>query len=950
MSTNLVPSGGSSVSNAFAQQGTVDWTALSRSSVNFSVEILARLSKAGVEPITAAMGQAIFCGFNLDPEGQKRFSDALSRLKAFSSYGDIMWFGFGVKHIVRTLSDTEQGLTCVAMCACLSVSYDKFFCSKVLKAFADQQRAPKSLMPSLSQWAALVNICSGTVSGSQFPRLVEGHARLTQSYGEGRHCLRGPTSAKALAKALSELSKVSSGTVRSVTFIGGVDCGWLAALSQWLLSLTVDIVDADGLVLYSSRTSDDPLYYPQVTIMLQSDQDGQVNTAVLKKSVLVPPGDFFASIISRTSSGQFSGFYSGRSEWQTILHDAFGASFDSLLHPKVIDDFAALLYYASSVSNSDGAPFNVDPWDGFSTTRTERQHLYLSFAEKRLPELIPVCHIVKKMISYQEIILSTQANSPAVLERHCSCAECESAENSSIRPPIYKIKTGGIFCLKQAALVIFEYIWILSWLDIDENIYPSVNGLVLLSNNHGIFGNDTQDDTLNDTLNKIKKRGLDNHIVPAIIQLFTGQIQVDRYSDQTVSARSEGGVCVYLPSLENPTSSPQKQLRAIVVAGHIEWDNKIFSGVIDGSNKGIRYLSDVLASAVAQAYGIYVDLKLVVEETFDSDILIADLCISRKLSRSSQDVSYHTGHIAHDPFSIKELQDYGPDSRFGASKIRSAILRCRLPSNCYSKSIEIRARSITGPVSWSGTCSEPAKSLWTNFRNNESYIPMNEEWMLLSQCRCCQEIVRGPYKLLYSVICTTREQAGIKLSLPGCLMCLLGARRTELRDPYFQPRSGQVNYPFCDLGHVTVHSFLTSEPSSRVLLTSAKFHPAPPTSQSSSGPGHTTSDNDQESNRSDLPSQDAFTHISQASPLPSGSDNTIPHDDHESNRSGLPSQEAFTHISHAPQSMDISESVSLDKEELNLGVSDPAMQNWMPGTTRVFEGSKPSDRPRARSI
>lgn len=172
MSMALVPSGGGSGSNAFAQQGTVDWTALSGSTVNFSIEILARLSKAGVEPITAAMGQAIFSGFNLDPEGQKRFSDALSRLKAFSSYGKVMWFGFGVKHIVRTLSETEQGATCAAICACLSVSYDKFFCSKVLKALADQQRAPNTLMPSLSQWASLVEICSGAVLGSQFPQLV----------------------------------------------------------------------------------------------------------------------------------------------------------------------------------------------------------------------------------------------------------------------------------------------------------------------------------------------------------------------------------------------------------------------------------------------------------------------------------------------------------------------------------------------------------------------------------------------------------------------------------------------------------------------------------------------------------------------------------------------------------------------------------------------------------
>ncbi|KAL5347862.1 hypothetical protein ACLOAV_007272 [Pseudogymnoascus australis] len=248
MSTAIDLRSGGSDSNAFAQQGTVDWTMLSRSTVNFTVEILSRLSKAGVEPITAAMGQAIFSGFNLDPEGQKRFSDVVSHLKAFSSYGEIMWFGFGVKHIVRTLSETEQGATCAAICACLSVSYDKYFCGKVLKALADQQKAPNSLMPSISQWVALANICSGAVLGSRFPQLVEVYSRLTQSYPRGiRHGLQETTSADALASALLELAKVSSGTVRSVTFIGGVDCGWLAALAQWLLSLRVDIITVDGI-------------------------------------------------------------------------------------------------------------------------------------------------------------------------------------------------------------------------------------------------------------------------------------------------------------------------------------------------------------------------------------------------------------------------------------------------------------------------------------------------------------------------------------------------------------------------------------------------------------------------------------------------------------------------------------------------------------------------------
>ncbi|OBT66768.1 hypothetical protein VE03_04028 [Pseudogymnoascus sp. 23342-1-I1] len=447
MSTGIVPHSSGSGSNAFTQQGTVDWTTLSRSTVNFTVEILSRLSKAGVEPITAAMGQAIFAGFNLDPDGQKRFSDAVSRLKAFSSYGDIMWFGFGVKHIVRTLSETEQGATCAAICACLSVSYDKFFCSKVLKALADQQKAPNSLMPSISQWAALANICSGAVLGSRFPQLVEIYSRLAQPFvGDTRHALQETTSANALASALLELAKVSSGTVRSVTFIGGLDCGWLAALAQWLLSLRVDIITADGSVVYSSRTSADTSYYPQVSIVQQLSFRNRSNTTLIKQSVFVMAGQLFFGATRDVTNGQGHFFAAGRSEWSTILRDTFGAKLDALLHPEVIQDFAELLS----------------------------------------------------------------------------------------------------------------------------------------------------------------------------IELFTGCPDVRHIGATGLSAASGSGICAYLPSLQNPTTSPREQLRVTVVAGHIEWNSKIFSVARDRKSESGSDPESLggLASSFIDDYGSNVTLKLLVEETF----------------------------------------------------------------------------------------------------------------------------------------------------------------------------------------------------------------------------------------------------------------------------------------------------------------------------------------------
>jgi hypothetical protein len=789
------------------------------------------------------------------------------------------------------------------------VSYDKFFCSKVLKALADQQRAPNSLLPSLSQWAALVNICSGAVLGSRFPQLVEVYSRLTQSCGDAGRQLQEPTSADALAMALSELSKVSSGTVRSITFIGGVDCGWLAALAQWLLSLRVDILAVDGSVLYSSRTSANPADYPQVIIVLQSDQDAQVNTLLWKKSVAIPPGDSFFNVRKEKFNGQSHSFSAGRSEWSTVLNDAFGADFDLLLHQEIIQGFAVFLCRGFSVSDPDDNGRRIDPWGGPSTTSSERQLSYLSFAAKRLPELIPVFHIAKKMISCQEISLDIQTDFPSVFKRYCSCALCNSAHDRSFSLTTEMTKTSNTICLRRVALTIFEYIWTLSWLDIDEDIYPSANGLVILSGNQETYNDETT--------NAIKKRLFERPLMPIIILLFTGQLKISSYSDSTVSARSKGGVCVYLPPLKTPNSSPQEQLRVIVVAGHIEWNSKIFSRVIDGGKKGSLTLPNTLPSTLAQAYGTHVELKLVVEETFDSEILIADLWISRIPTEPSQGISYHAGHI--DRLSSIIYSDYSVGHCFGVTKIRSAILKLILisSSNCHSRTVELQALSIDGLVSWHGPCCKAAESLWVDGHNNKCYSPTSNEWVLISQSPCCQEIVRGPYQLLYSVICNISARSRIFLGSASCLMCLLRKHRQfEKPETPLNVVQGPPSMAI-DLGLVAVHSFLNVKPSSRVLITAAIFPPLSQNLQSPSVSDRTIYEVDQE------PNSGVQT---RATPHPA------------SQTSQSPSEEA-DHIN------------SEDEKESNPSVSlSQAINARMPRPELDFDASELSKRPRARSL
>src|SRR5215471_14934789 len=192
----------------FSQQGQLDWLALARAPVTYSVEVLARYGQAGVEAITVAMGQAICLQFDLKPITQTQLDESLAKLKTFTSYGRIAWFGFGLKHILDDLCSTEQGTACVALCGCLTASYDTNFSSKVLRHLCNVKGAPSKLTPSLRQWRALVEICAGSLAESQFPHLLLGFERLLNLQLQDRGC-PSPPDPEILARAICILGELS---------------------------------------------------------------------------------------------------------------------------------------------------------------------------------------------------------------------------------------------------------------------------------------------------------------------------------------------------------------------------------------------------------------------------------------------------------------------------------------------------------------------------------------------------------------------------------------------------------------------------------------------------------------------------------------------------------------------------------------------------------------------
>ena len=104
-SSALVParSSGAVAESNFPQQGTLDWVALGQTQFSASIAVLGRLSNVGIEPLTVAVGQAIGSKIPLGAHGEKVLREAMAGLTATSSFGQVIWFGVGVCHILRTL-------------------------------------------------------------------------------------------------------------------------------------------------------------------------------------------------------------------------------------------------------------------------------------------------------------------------------------------------------------------------------------------------------------------------------------------------------------------------------------------------------------------------------------------------------------------------------------------------------------------------------------------------------------------------------------------------------------------------------------------------------------------------------------------------------------------------------------------------------------------------------
>ncbi|MCJ1423300.1 hypothetical protein MMC29_001182 [Sticta canariensis] len=634
------------------EQGSIDWVALSKTSVSFSLEVLARFARAGVETLTIAVGQAIFSQFDVPADAQQRLELSVSKLKAFSSAANALWFGIGFKHLIRTMLETEQGAAFVAVSSCLMVSYDQNFSATVLKTLCDKSSMPEKLSPSLPQWGTFINMCTTAVTSSRFPLLIEGFSKLLVSSATRSEPRRlAATSPGELASALLELAHLSTGKVANITLAGNGDCAWLAALAEWLFSLKVEIIDQTENLLYQSKGEGrfNTHEFFQLTIIRLEDGQNCVPQSLLRsRTHLVPPGQLLFDLRTETS---YHKFYQGRSEWSTILTETFSVSFQRLLEPEIIPLFSQVLYSGLDVQSFANNLARMNPWGDYLFTSNSTQHrrrfsAMLLFAAARLPELAALekydrdhsseldsfgldrenysptgrtAGRSKKGIKDQLIM----AGFSTALIDACSCDDCNVIDKTL--PSQVNSLIPDCFCLSKTAIAIFEFIWYLSWLDMDDTIRPSSTGLM------NLYSKNSSEISRADL---IRAKPIDYEVFDAfeeVITLLTGFEATDQKMPKKHSALAMHGLCVYRPSLAHPSICVEGQLRLRVVPGQIDWNDKLYDRVDEKRNQSpfdqLHY-NPTETTELIDMLGANPLLQLTVKETLVATSLSVQLVVS----------------------------------------------------------------------------------------------------------------------------------------------------------------------------------------------------------------------------------------------------------------------------------------------------------------------------------
>ena len=321
----------------FAQQGSVDWVALSQTTFTASLAVLSRLAGAGLEPLTIAMAQVVSLRLRISPAGEQKLRDAMASCKAFSSFGEVLWFGIGVQHVLRSLVQTTQGASIVALTAMLTEGFSLEYTALVLYEMAKLMNGPTEVAPSYSQWFRYGQLCSGLLATTTIGQKINQLSKLS-GYSLPLNVLESPchgaTSAQKLAEFLFELGRIESTEVETIEVLSGLVTAWIVVLCDSFLGLRVCLYSNHGDILFQNY--DSAKEKPQVAFHRASASNDRSDLALLSLKSRTFSLDSVEMVrrwnfANNGRPNPLAGLLTSRIGWATFMHDFYDVEAPNLL-------------------------------------------------------------------------------------------------------------------------------------------------------------------------------------------------------------------------------------------------------------------------------------------------------------------------------------------------------------------------------------------------------------------------------------------------------------------------------------------------------------------------------------------------------------------------------------------------------------------------------------------
>ena len=580
---NSLSMGTDSSSSGFSQQCQLDWVTFGNTTVSASLNVLRRLSAAGVQTVTHCGGLYLGTSFVIGEMGERRMDEAIGNLRTVSGFDNVLYFGFGYMSYVRILAETRAGINCVALCSCLSDSHSEIVTARILAALWRELKFPQEYEPAHSQFISLARACAGVVAATTFGQTVNIMKGDVAKFNEGSFN-SGISEPADVAKALHGLFDISKGITEGMTVVGGAEGAFIAALAVWLFNLTTTVEDDQGNLIFTSTANPE---FAQVKVRYRLRHE----TSAIQTRQTYVLGE--VSELLTTVPDYRMRNVTSRIPWDRCLVRSFGSKFRKLQGvTNVLGSFlgsAARIYAALANGEYVGDEISKELFINFADA--SYGHGFIDSVGRIFPELGSDKGLWGVMLRAVEVTVdSALCRAEEAIESLKNICDCEVCE-----PRREGIADG--FCLPSIVMTISYLVAVLASVVQSSDLDPCAEGFEPIYRQKQLLwakvlqSSEQKSSLLYDILGIVRngENRLDRlaatpaGLIADVVCIFTGhkpmKTEIERRNYET--AVSSSGICIYLDALESLTSNPALLRRVHVIPGHISWNDRIYGSVWD---------------------------------------------------------------------------------------------------------------------------------------------------------------------------------------------------------------------------------------------------------------------------------------------------------------------------------------------------------------------------------